>query len=203
MAATEFVSRETKIRLEQYLAHLQDWQEQMNLVSRATLPHAWARHFEDSLQLLPLIPDTARTLVDIGSGAGFPGLVIAICRPEIQVHLVESIGKKCRFLEFVSRETNAGATIHNARIDFVSRETNLVPDIVTARALANLTALLDHCAPWIAANPALTLIFPKGAQWAQEVDEARKKWDFTLNTHKSITDPDAMILCMTGARPRR
>lgn len=194
------VSRETLDKLKTYERLLNEWQGQMNLVGKNTLAHAWERHFEDSLQLLPLIPSYVKTLFDFGSGAGFPGLVFAIARPEIKVHLVESIGKKCRFLEAVSRETGAGAVVHNGRIESVSHETKTVPDMITARALANLTALLDYSAPWIKANPNLILLFPKGASWAQEVEDARKKWNFTLDTHKSLTDPDAMILVITKAK---
>jgi 16S rRNA (guanine527-N7)-methyltransferase len=194
------VSRETHDKLKRYEALLKEWQEKMNLVSRHTLDSAWARHFEDSLQLLPLIPPHIKTLFDFGSGAGFPGLVMAISRPDITVHLVESIGKKCRFLEAVSRETSANAIVHQGRIESVSRETEAIPDMITARALANLTALLEYSAPWIAANPALILLFPKGVNWAQEVEEARKKWSFQLDTHKSVTDPEAMILAITNAK---
>lgn len=197
------VSRETLDKLKIYEHMLVEWQEMMNLVSKNTLANAWERHFEDSLQLLPLVPGHVKTLFDFGSGAGFPGLVFAIARPEIKVHLVESIGKKCRFLEAVSRETNAGAIVHNGRIEAVSRETKAVPDLISARALANLTALLDYSAPWIEANPDVILLFPKGTSWAQEVEDARKKWGFTLNTHKSATDPDAMILVITNAKPAK
>ncbi len=196
------VSRETLEKLKRYQALLLEWQGKMNLVSRHTLDTAWERHFEDSLQLLPLIPEGIKTLFDLGSGAGFPGLVFAIARPDVQVHLVESTGKKCTFLETVSRETGAGAIVHNQRIETVSRETKAVPDMISARALANLNALLEYCAPWIKRNPDLILLFPKGQNWAQEVEEARKNWNFTLDTHKSATEEGAMILVLTQVGPR-
>ncbi len=196
------VSRETLDRLKTYERLLKEWQEKMNLVSRHTLDSAWERHFEDSLQLLPLIPDHVKTIFDLGSGAGFPGLVFAMARPDIQVHLVESTGKKCAFLDAVSRETGAGAVIRNERIEAVSRETKVTPDMISARALANLSLLLDYCAPWVRRNPDLILLFPKGENWAQEVEEARKNWSFTLNTHSSRTDPSAMILVLSQVKPR-
>lgn len=196
------VSREILDKLQCYERLLRDWQERMNLVSRHTLDQAWPRHFEDSLQLLPLIPEGAKTLLDLGSGAGFPGLVVALARPDLTVHLVESTKKKCRFLEAVSRETEAGVFIHSRRIEDVSRETSVNPDIITARALANLPALLDYCTPWISRNPHLILLFPKGENWQQEVDLAQKNWNFTLDTHKSATDPRAMILRLTGVARR-
>lgn len=192
------VSRETLEKLKQYERLLIEWQGRMNLVSRHSLELAWERHFEDSLQLLPLIPGHVKTLFDLGSGAGFPGLVIAISRPDIAVHLVESTGKKCQFLRTVSRETATPVTVHTARIESVSRETSVIPDMITARALANLAALLDYCAPWIAANPRLTLLFPKGEKWAQEVEEARKNWQFDLAIHDSRTEDQARILVLTN-----
>lgn len=196
------VSRETLAKLKIYERLLNEWQARMNLVGRNTLERAWERHFEDSLQLLPFIPESAKMLFDLGSGAGFPGLVIAICKPEMAVHLVESTGKKCQFLETVSRETGGKATIHNTRIEAVSRETKAIPDVITARALANLGILLDYCSPWIKANPGLVLIFPKGKNWAQEVEEAQKTWRFMLDTHASQTEPDARILVLSAVRPR-
>ncbi len=196
------VSREIEAKLKTYERLLLEWQEKMNLVSRHTLATAWERHFEDSLQLLPLIPDHVKTLFDLGSGAGFPGLVIAIACPDIKVHMVESTGKKCRFLEAVSRETGVDPVIHNERIETVSRETKMVPDMISARALANLNALLEYCADWIKRNPNLILLFPKGENWAQEVEESRKGWRFTLDTHSSGTDPYAMILVLTEVKRR-
>jgi 16S rRNA (guanine527-N7)-methyltransferase len=195
------VSRETMDNLHRYQALLNEWQEMMNLVARSTLPQAWERHFEDSLQMIPLLPAGPATLVDLGSGAGFPGLVIAMARPDIKVHLVESTGKKCRFLETVSRETNTPITIHNERIESM---TGLVrPDIITARALANLSKLLDYCAPWIKANPAVSLIFMKGVQADAEVAEARKHWAFDLSEQPSRTENGAKILTLTHVRRGR
>ena len=130
------VSCETNNRLKTYLSLLEKWQPKINLISNNTLDIAWDRHFEDSLQLLNILPEGEKTLFDLGSGAGFPGLVLAIAREDLNVHLVESDQKKCSFLKTVSRETKTPVEIHNSRIETVSRETS--PDIVTARALASL-----------------------------------------------------------------
>lgn len=195
------VSRETELKLRRYHDLLNEWQGMMNLVSKNSLPHAWERHFEDSLQLLPLLPPGPAVLADIGSGAGFPGMVLAIARPDIKVHMVESIGKKCRFLETVSRETDTPTTIHNVRIESVAG--SFKADIVTARALANLSALLDYAAPWVKANPGLSLIFMKGAQADAEVSEARKTWAFDLKEIPSRTEADAKILILTSVRRAR
>lgn len=195
------VSRETDLKLRRYHDLLVEWQGMMNLVSKNSLPHAWERHFEDSLQVLPLLPAGPAVLADIGSGAGFPGMVIAIARPDIKVHLVESIAKKCRFLDTVSRETNIPVSIHNVRIESVAG--TFKADIVTARALANLSALLDYAAPWVKANPAVSLIFMKGMQADSEVQEAQKTWSFDLKEIPSRTDENAKILVLTNVRKAR
>lgn len=195
--AADSVSRETLGRLKDYQALLEKWQTKINLISPATLPDAWARHFEDSLQLLPLIPIDAQTLYDLGCGAGFPGLVLATARPDLTVTLIESDSKKCAFLQTVSRETNTPVFVHNHRIEKAAASLP-PPDLITARALARLTDLLDLCAPWIAANPALTLIFPKGVRADEEVAEARENWKFELLAQPSQTENGAKILILTA-----
>lgn len=195
------VSRETFEKLKRYEALLNEWQAMMNLVSKNSLPHAWERHFEDSLQILPLLPQGPAVIADLGSGAGFPGMVVAIARPDIKVHLVESIGKKCRFLDTVSRETNIPVSIHNDRIESVAGTFKV--DMITARALANLSLLLDYCQPWVKANPAVSLLFMKGAQADAEVAEARKRWRFDLKDVQSRTENDAKILILTNVRPAK
>ena len=123
--------------LKHYYGLLLKWQKTINLVSPSTLDDAWNRHFEDSIQVVSYIPENMKILCDIGSGAGFPGLVIAIERPDIQVHLVESDSRKCAFMRTVSRETNlSNVTIHNDRIENVIGDIDA--DYVSARALASL-----------------------------------------------------------------
>ncbi len=195
------VSRETQERLKTYLALLEKWQAKINLVSPATLPDAWERHFVDSAQLEPLIPNEAETLYDLGCGAGFPGLVLAILRPALSVSLIESDSKKCAFLQTVSRETGVAVMVENNRIEAAAARLP-APDVITARALASLAKLLDYCAPWIAANPDLVLIFPKGAQAQAEIDEAAQKWDFLIETSQSSTDAAGQILVLKSVRKR-
>ncbi len=199
MQQLDHVSRETNEKLNNYNDLLHKWQAKINLVSPSTLPDSWDRHIVDSAQIVPLIPSQAQTLYDFGSGAGFPGLVIAMMRPDMEVHLVESDSKKCAFLQTVSRETGAKVFVENERVEKVVAA-NPAPDVVSARALASLAELLQYSAPWIAQNPALTLIFPKGAQAAQEVAEARKNWQFDLLETPSQTDNSARILVLTNVR---
>ncbi|NCC22026.1 MAG: 16S rRNA (guanine(527)-N(7))-methyltransferase RsmG [Alphaproteobacteria bacterium] len=187
-------------KLRQYDVLLHKWQKAINLVSPSSLEDSWRRHILDSSQLLPLLPEGPGRLVDLGSGGGFPGLVVAICRPDLEVHLIESDQRKCAFLQAVSRETQAAVVIHNRRIEDV-----LIPgfsaDILTARALAPLSGLCDMVAPVFAANPRASAFFMKGRQAESEVAQARVGWRFTLDRHPSVTDPEAAIL-VVGALVR-
>lgn len=194
------VSRETRERLETYLALLNKWQKTINLVSPATLPDAWERHFIDSAQIAPLLPDGVGTLFDLGSGAGFPGLVLAIMRPDIAVHLVESDQRKAAFLQTVSREAGAGVTVHNCRIEALPP--GIAPDVVTARALAPLVQLLGWATPWAVTNPGLVLLLPKGKSAEGEIDAARAHYNFVLDEYPSRTAPDARILRITAVAGR-
>jgi len=181
-----------KQKLDIYQELLHKWQKRINLVSNNTLSDSWERHFEDSLQVIEYIPENTQNLIDIGSGAGFPGLVIAIARPEINVGLIESDGKKCSFLKTVSRETNTDITVHNQRIENVRLE--FVPDIITARALASLDKLFEYCFQWIERNAAIKFVFLKGQNYCQEIDDAKKAWNFDYNVQKSKTDEFGVIL---------
>lgn len=180
-------------RLKTYQGLLLKWQKTVNLVSASTLEDAWERHFEDSLQLLDFIPEDTKMLADIGSGAGFPGLVIGIARPELQVHLVESDTRKAAFLTTVSRETNASnVMVHAGRAEHVLQ--NFSAEIVTARALAALPLLLELTRPQKAAK----LLFLKGANWRAEIDQAKQSYDFEWAVKPSKTALDGVILCITG-----
>ena len=191
------VSRETMAKLHLYKDLLEKWQSRINLVSSNTIPESWERHFIDSAQLINQIPPQVFTLTDLGSGGGFPGMVLAILRPEISVSLVESDEKKCAFLQTVSRETKTPVKIFNQRIEVVSRETR-PPDMVTARALAPLSSLLDYCEMWVAANPNLVCLFPKGENYLEEVVTARKSWSFTVVPANSMSDPGGRLLCLSN-----
>ncbi len=182
------VSRETLARLETYAALLERWRERVNLISAASFADLWRRHMLDSAQLFPLIPATTRRLVDLGSGAGFPGLVLAIMGVP-GGELVESDGRKCAFLEAVIRETGVNAAVHNARVEALAR----VPaDVVTARALAPLPRLLALAERFI--GPETLCLFPKGARVDEELTEAAKKWTMALVRVPSSTDPSGTIL---------
>jgi 16S rRNA (guanine527-N7)-methyltransferase len=191
------VSRETKEKLELLERELRRWQAIKNLVGPATLDRIWDRHIVDSLQLLDLAPE-ARTWLDLGSGAGFPGLVLAIAGAErgLRVHLVESNSRKCAFLRHVVRLAGAPATIHEARLEavipgFVGRV-----EVVSARALAALPLLLEWTEPLLKVG---TIgLFPKGRDAEIELTEARKRWTFAADILPSRTDSEARILRITS-----
>jgi 16S rRNA (guanine527-N7)-methyltransferase len=193
------VSRETLGRLEVMVETLLRWQKAINLVGKATLDQVWTRHILDSAQLLPLIPAPAKTLVDLGSGAGFPGLVLAALRPDLDVTLIESDARKSAYLGEASRKMGLPKL---PRI-VVSRIEAAAPanaDIVTARALAPLGQLLAW-ADRHRGNPAICL-FHKGKGWQAELTGAMKDWEIESTPQASVTDRDAVILRIGSYRAK-
>jgi 16S rRNA (guanine527-N7)-methyltransferase len=191
------VSRETMARLERYAELLLKWQKALNLVAPSTLPELWQRHMLDSAQLWPLLPPGTRCLVDLGSGAGFPGLVLAILGvPE--VHLVESDQRKGAFLREVARETGANVTVHSRRIEQMPE---LAAEVVTARALAPLPKLVGLAAPWL--EKGAIGLFLKGEAAAEELTEARRHWTMAVTTHPSRSSPKGIILRVESIRHGR
>jgi 16S rRNA (guanine527-N7)-methyltransferase len=165
---------ETEQRLRAYAALLATWTRRINLVSSADQAHIWTRHVLDSLRLVPLIPPGTARAIDLGSGAGLPGLILAIVTG-IPVDLVESDRRKAAFLMEAARVTAAPARVHAVRIEACG----LVPaPLVMARALAPLDTLLSLASPLLA--PGGTLLFPKGVRAAEEIAAARTRWSFDL-----------------------
>ena len=192
------VPRETIAALDTYASLLADWQQRMNLVGASTLPQLWHRHFADSAQLLPLAGD-GKSWLDIGAGAGFPGLVIALLDRSARVTLVESIGKKCVFLQEVAEQCGVAerVTIANYRVE------TLAParfDVIAARACAALDRLFEWGLRF--ARPDTRWILPKGARFAEEIDVARQRFRFDATLVPSRTDPGARIIVATGVGRR-
>ncbi|MFO1112827.1 MAG: 16S rRNA (guanine(527)-N(7))-methyltransferase RsmG [Rhodospirillales bacterium] len=175
-------------RLAAYLDLLRRWQRTINLVSSASLDDAWRRHVLDSAQLVPLIPPMARRLVDLGSGAGFPGLVIAILS-DIAVTLVEADARKGAFLIEAGRITGTRVAVRTGRIESIAPEPF---DVVTARALAPLPKLLEYAVKWLAPNG--ICLFPKGRAVAAELTAADETWKMKRASLPSRSDADAVIL---------
>lgn len=182
------VSRETMARLDTYAALLTKWTKHINLVSAASLPDLWHRHFADSAQLNALRPPS-RLWLDLGSGAGFPGLVVAILASDLRVRLVESDQRKCAFLRRVAEDTGTAIDIIPDRIETLSPQS---AGVISARALAPLTQLLAHAEKHLA--PGGIGLFPKGRTVHNEIAEAERTWRFACRVHPSLTDPEAAIV---------
>ena len=195
------VSRETMARLDRFAQILKRWNSRLNLVSTESLGQVWDRHILDSAQVLePVRFRRQLRWADLGSGAGFPGMVVAIVGPgliaDLSVTLVESNVRKCAFLANVSRETSTPVRIVNARVEEVTEERidqgDGEFDVISARALAELPELL-RLASGLLAHDGVCL-FPKGRGCGREISVARKHWRFSLSRWPSLTDPDARIL---------
>lgn len=199
--ATRPVSRETLDILDRYAMLLAHWQRAINLVGPRTLDALWTRHILDSLQLIDLVPE-ARTFVDLGSGAGFPGLVLAIAVKTCEdaaVTLVESNGKKAAFLQTVVRDLDLPVTVISRRIEDVVPGL-AKPDVVTARALAPLGQLLDWCEPLL--KTGVVGLFPKGRDLDKELRSADKEWTFDRAVFPSCVEPDSVIIRITNLARR-
>ena len=185
------VSRETLARLSAYAALLKSWKDAVNLVGRRTLSDLWRRHMLDSAQLFTMLTAPQCRLVDLGSGAGFPGLVLAIMGVS-DVELIEANARKCAFLREVARITDTSVVIHNDRIE--STRFSGHADVITSRALAPLPNLLDYAERFI--GPNTTCLFLKGRQADQELTAAAKTWKMGTITTPSLSDAEGVVLCL-------
>lgn len=198
-ADLESVSRETLERLKAFESMLIKWNGAINLVSRATISELWPRHFVDSAQVLKACPAICDHWADLGTGGGFPGLVVAVLAKEVlpgtRFTFVESDQRKATFLRQVSRETGANVTVLAERIELASP---LDADVVSARALAPLNMLCAYTAQHCRSGG--TAIFQKGATYADELADAQKHWSFDHSIHPSQTDRAAVVLTITNLR---
>jgi 16S rRNA (guanine527-N7)-methyltransferase len=188
------VSREIEARLDRYVDLLREWQAKTNLVAPSTLPSLWTRHISDSMQLLALAP-SAKIWADLGSGGGFPGVVLACAlaeTPGAMIHLVERNAKKAAFLREALRVTSAPGTVHLADIgDIVDRLRGPV-DCVTARAVAPLHQLIDFAEPLV--RRGAKALFLKGQDVEAELTEATKYWNIKPNLYSSRTGGHGWIV---------
>lgn len=191
------VSRETFDRLKLYQDLLMEWQTRFNLVSKNSLEDAWSRHFIDSVQLFRYIPSSAKTLLDFGSGAGFPGLVLAVVAkektPYLKVGLVESILKKTLYLKEVATRLELSVDIINDRIEKI---TFPKVDVITSRAMTSLDGLLGYAYRFCKTET--VCIFPKGKKYAQELAEAHKNWKFKCRIEPSDISEEGKILIISN-----
>jgi 16S rRNA (guanine527-N7)-methyltransferase len=188
------VSRETEERLVIFVALLERWRRKINLISNSTFPSVWTRHIADSAQLVALAPN-AKRWVDMGSGAGFPGLVIAIQLADVPgavVHCIESDGRKCAFLREAARATGAGAQIHPVRVETIEPESLGTVDAVTARAFAPLPLTLKLARPWM--ERGAIAVFPRGESAKDQIAASPEAWTHAIETLQSVVNPRAAIL---------
>ena len=189
------VSRETFEKLYIFYRTLAKWQNSINLISKSSTKNIWERHFLDSAQLYKYVKDINGNILDFGSGAGFPGLVLAIMGKK-NIHLVESDYKKCVFLKEISMLTNTDITIHNCRIENL-RFFNV--DLVTCRALAPLHKLIDYVENFVSKSSNKNQKFPKmlflkGKMYKQELSQLKKNKIIDFKEYTSITDRYSKIL---------
>lgn len=187
------VSRETIDRLNHFEDLVLKWNPRINLVAKSTLNDIWERHITDSVQLYQYAPINAKSWLDIGSGGGFPGIVMAVMAAGLDrstvFSLVESDQRKSTFLRTAARELGLKITVHSERIEATTPQN---ADVITARALKSVAELMPFLDRHLSSTG--TAILPKGRNFADEIPLAREDWRFELEEHQSITDPDARIL---------
>lgn len=190
---------DTWAKLELFVARLIEENTRQNLVSRASLEHVWQRHICDSAQLLRYVPrETVQTWLDLGTGAGFPGLVIAVLSPSIRVTMVESRGRRIEWLKRVVDELKlTNAAVVGVQLERVE---TFHADVISARAFAPLATLLSLTARF--STQSTLWVLPKGRSAAQELSELQG-WQHSFHVEQSLTDPDAGIVVGSLAGPER
>lgn len=184
------VSRET---LAPFVDLVRMWSLKINLVSKGDIANIWERHVEDSLEIVPYIESHTADILDLGSGGGFPGLVLAHQNLERTLHLVESDGRKAVFLREASRKLNLNTKVHNVRLEDLEP---LKISIITARAFAGLSQILHLARGQIAPDTRLLLL--KGETVRDEIEEAEKTWDFDYEIHSKRSGLTGYVLEITN-----
>ena len=190
------VSRETFDRLSIFAELVKKWNPRINLVSKRSLDDLWTRHIIDSIQVFRNAP-VGGLWVDLGSGGGFPGMICAILgaeeMPDTRFICVESDQRRSAFLRSAARECGVNCQVISQRIEVLNP---LNADILSARALTDLTGLLGFAERHLKSGG--TALFPKGANWKKEMQEAAKQWNFSYDAVTSLTEPQAVLLKITG-----
>ena len=193
------VSRETAERLDRFVEHFLKWQRVVQLASPSTLNTLWTRHIADSLQLLPDLEDS-KEVVDVGSGGGFPGLVLSLAAPHKKFHLVESDTRKASFLREAARVANSTAEVYAERVESVAKRISTGIHMVTARAFAPLPKLLELTDPFLQSGA--RAVFLKSQDIDDELTTAAKSWNVNYRLRNSLTDPRGRILLIDKAERR-
>lgn len=193
------VPRETQDRLDRLIAFLRDEMPHQNLIAASTVDHIWARHIADSAQLLGLAPPEASTWIDLGSGAGFPGMVVAAMRPDVQVTLVESRRKRIDYLQRLAKALmiDDRITIAGKRLEQLE---SAAYDVISARAFAPLDRLLPLAHRF--SHSGTTWLLPKGRSASSELEAVGASWQGVFRIEPSMTDSEAAIIVATKVQPR-
>jgi 16S rRNA (guanine527-N7)-methyltransferase len=190
------VSRETYEALKAFGELVEKWNRAINLVSKSTVEDLWSRHIIDSAQLFPLIEPGVRHWVDVGSGGGFPGIVVAVLAkglsPDLRFTLVEVDQRKAAFLREACRKLGLEAVVLSERIEDIAP---LGADVLSARALAPLSGLMKIADLHMA--PGGTGLFLKGGQYEAEIEAARMDWTFDITAIPSVTGSESAVLQVT------
>lgn len=196
LAGTD-VSRETIERLEQFGELTIKWNPRINLVAKSTIPDLWSRHILDSVQLYQYAPAKPKKWLDIGSGGGFPGIVMAVVAaeksPETTFTLIESDQRKSTFLRSAARELGLNLKVIASRIEETESQT---ADVISARALSALTDLFPFINRHLVEDG--VAILPKGRSYQDEINAAKRDWHFDVHAHQSMTDHEARVLVVKG-----
>lgn len=190
------VSHETFDKLNRYYELLIKWQKKINLVGPDTISDAWRRHFLDSIQLLRWIDNLSQPIVDFGSGAGFPGMVLAIFGGK-NIHLIESDAKKIAFMQEVSRITKSPVSLHHRRIEDV-RIDNV--GVITSRACSDLKSLCEYAHPLV--SHGTICLFHKGKNYSKEIEDAKENWSFDITVSPSVASDEGVILNLSNLGER-
>lgn len=196
-ASTWNVSRETEERLDAFQDLVRKWNPRINLVSAGSLTDLATRHIADSILVNSVVSDGVQRWLDIGSGGGFPGIVVAILRPETEVVLMESDQRKAQFLRTARRELRLNATIHSERVESAAPQQ---ADVVSARALAPLNLLLHYATRH--AKEGSVFVFPKGQTWEDEHQVAQSEWTYDMDVFDGLPGASGKILKIRNARLR-
>jgi 16S rRNA (guanine527-N7)-methyltransferase len=184
----KYVSRETIPLYEKYIELIKKWNRKTGLVQENTLSSIWHRHILDCLQIIPYISDKTISILDIGTGGGFPGIVLSIAGYN-NIHLCESNIRKCVFLEEVIRQLNLSAKVINSRVEKIDQKYN----VIVSRACASLDQLLSYMFN-VSRETNSIGIFLKGKTAEIEIESAQKEWDFNFELSPSITSEDSKII---------
>lgn len=201
------VSRETYDKIDSFVKLLTEWNQKMNLVSKNSLADVWVRHVLDSAQLMTYLPTDLRHLVDIGSGAGFPAIVLAIMlqekNPAAKITLIESINKKTVYLSDVREKLGLNnVQIVNDRVENINRITVFKDiDVITARAVAALDVLCGYAKH--IGGPKTKLLFLKGEKWAEEDTMAQNRWQYDLTVYPNKYFLDGVVMELLNLRKKR